>query len=730
MHQVDSTMQHIVFRVDAAGMIGSGHVMRCLTLAEELRRHRVACRFICREHVGNLIHLIESRGFPVVRLATVNHNTAEVHEPVLDHADWLGTHWSQDAAETIDSLAGTIPDWLVVDHYAIDARWETQLKSHCRRLMVIDDLADRRHQCDLLLDQNLVADLETRYDGLLPAGCARLLGPEYALLQPIYGDLHPRTPPRLGPVQRILVYFGGADHQNLTGRTIEAFLRIQQPSVRLDVVVNSQGAQGEVIRQQIQGHDNIHLYGNLPSLAPLMVSADLAVGAGGATSWERLCLRLPAIVVTLAANQTATAKELHRRSLINWLGDFSNVDVQSIAMAIDQHLKKCNDRIAEENTENAEVDGLGAGRVADKLLMGNSGVPAARRACVSDAKKVVQLLKCQITYAAQRQASRFFGHIEWVYQVLRSPDDYLYVVHAHGTILHAVVYFKWVGDRFEVCCWQDPMTDDPQTKDRILTCAIRALRLEIAHGVTVAAAKWDVVTGLGESEIGNRKDSESRRLRIAICSDKTSWINEITAQLVAGWLAAGHVCSWEHDAAMLRSGDVCFYLSYGKIVKPAILEQFRNNVVVHASDLPRGRGWSPASWLILGGEDRIPVSLLEAEEKVDAGRIYDQVWIDLNRTDLVNDWRKKIAHATFILAKKFIDGYPDCLSHGRDQVGEPSYFPKRRPEDSELDLNEPLGKQINLLRIADNDAFPVFFKYGDEEFLLKVMRRETRKGRS
>jgi len=91
---------------------------------------------------------------------------------------------------------------------------------------------------------------------------------------------------------------------------------------------------------------------------------------------------------------------------------------------------------------------------------------------------------------------------------------------------------------------------------------------------------------------------------------------------------------------------------------------------------------------------------------------------------------KKIAHATFILAKKFIDGYPDCLSHGRDQVGEPSYFPKRRPEDSELDLNEPLGKQINLLRIADNDAFPVFFKYGDEEFLLKVMRREARKGRS
>jgi UDP-2,4-diacetamido-2,4,6-trideoxy-beta-L-altropyranose hydrolase len=318
----------VFFRTDASLQIGTGHVMRCLTLARALRDRGAHCRFICREHLGHMLELIRQAGFEAIALPMLEpDNLADtlVNERVLAHAQWLGTTWQMDAEQTIVALGGVQPDWLIVDHYALDDRWEEQLRPHCSKIMVIDDLADRQHDCDILLDQNLIANLEYRYDTLLPGHCARLLGPEYALLQPQYADLHPRTPPRLGPIQRIMVYFGGADRDNLTGRTIEAFLSLDYADIALDVVINPTGLHAAAVREQINGYKNISIYENLPSLAPLMVQADLAIGAGGATSWERCCLGLPALVITTADNQRAVAAELHHLGCHILIGDQDTV---------------------------------------------------------------------------------------------------------------------------------------------------------------------------------------------------------------------------------------------------------------------------------------------------------------------------------------------------------------------------------------------------------------------
>ena len=145
---------------------------------------------------------------------------------------------------------------------------------------------------------------------------------------------------------------------------------------------------------------------------------------------------------------------------------------------------------------------------------------------------------------------------------------------------------------------------------------------------------------------------------IAICSDKTSWINASIPAFLLQWLAAGHQCAWSHDAGELSGGDLCFYLSYGKIVGKTVRSWFDHNLVVHASDLPNGRGWSPTSWMILEGATRVPVTLLEAADKVDAGKIYAQEWFELEPDDLIDDWQQKLSSVTGnLVVDSYVDSY-------------------------------------------------------------------------
>ncbi|CBE68845.1 MAG: UDP-2,4-diacetamido-2,4,6-trideoxy-beta-L-altropyranose hydrolase [Candidatus Methylomirabilis oxygeniifera] len=362
-------MSRIIIRADASLTIGMGHVMRCLTLAMALKGKGAEILFVSREHPGHLCQEIAARGCGVFRLPVMSEFRADDTTDgvnLLKHAHWLGASWEQDAEETSEAIGGIFGtvDWLIIDHYALDARWESALRSHTKRLMVIDDLADRSHDCDLLLDQNLFSNGEARYAGKVPAHCGLMLGPQYALLQPEYAELHDRVPPRDGPIRRILVYFGGADVGNLTGMAIEAFLTLGRSDIDLDVVVNGSSPHAESICQQTAGYANVHLHSGLPTLAPLMVRADLAIGAGGTTTWERCCLGLPSLVITLADNQRPIASELARRRGIRWLGHTGQVTVDAMERAI-RELIEARAALTRMSARALErVDGLGATRVS------------------------------------------------------------------------------------------------------------------------------------------------------------------------------------------------------------------------------------------------------------------------------------------------------------------------------------------------------------------------------
>ena len=355
----------VVFRVDASREIGTGHLMRCLTLADALTLRGVTSCFVSRQHPGHLFDVVRRRGHALIELPG-NREAFAKGSGAPAHAAWLGCDWRIDAEQTSAEIGQIDADWLIVDNYALDSAWEKSLMAPNRRLMVIDDLADRTHDCDLLLDQNLVEDCDHRYDDKVPGRCAKLLGPEFALIQPIFAELRRRGRQTSGRIGRILISFGGVDANNMAGMAVQAFLSLRRPDIEVDLVIGSSSPHLEQLRAQIGGNSNVSLHCDLPTLAPLMARADLAIGAAGTMTWERLCLGLPALIVTLAANQQPIAKSLQQHGLARWLGQ----DESMRASEFEQALKEIVDAgIDPEYAERAYaiVDGLGVGRVSARL---------------------------------------------------------------------------------------------------------------------------------------------------------------------------------------------------------------------------------------------------------------------------------------------------------------------------------------------------------------------------
>lgn len=324
----------IVFRADASLLMGSGHIMRCLTLADALKAEGADCHFICREHKGNLIEHVQRSGYRVHRLIATHelallspHVLAvdmDEHRPTQQpvHAHWLGGSQQQDVAACEPILREIQPDWLIVDHYALDTSWETAVKVHCRKLMVIDDLADRRHACQLLLDQTFGRSMED-YKNCVPAHTIVLCGSQYALLRPEFAALRQYSLERraTAEVKHLLVSMGGVDNDNATGQVLQALKTFELPAnCKITVVMGSSAPWLADVRQQaasLPWPTDVRV--NVSNMAQLMADSDLAIGAAGSSTWERCCLGLPSVMVVLADNQRQVALGLEWTGAVNVL---------------------------------------------------------------------------------------------------------------------------------------------------------------------------------------------------------------------------------------------------------------------------------------------------------------------------------------------------------------------------------------------------------------------------
>ena len=614
-------MTSVLIRCDASLSIGSGHVMRCRTLARELQRRGAVVTFLCRRQSGDLIVLLEQE-FAVLNLPELPLLANERLAGRDLYQAWLGCSQAQDAADCLQvlSTAGiSNPDWFVVDHYGLDASWEAQLLDALvgdkgnPKLMAIDDLADRPHQSDLLLDQNFFgAVTEQRYQGLVPSHCRQLLGPHYALLGPEYAQLHPLVPVRT-ELRRVLVFFGGVDPDNLTGRTLEVLLDPALAHLAVDVVLGRQSPHRQVVADLVAQRPFTTLHGPLPSLAGLIARADLAIGAGGATTWERACLKLPSLVVAIAENQVPFAEALHQAGHLHLLGGAATVSTEQIRSELLAW-------VADPRQQDAGcdlTDGMGASRLALAML----GPQTAISLRPADAGDEALLLRW--ANDPQVRASSFSpdligrsDHHNWFRQGLADPNRLLLIAMAANGCPIGQIRF----DR------QSLPTQDGSSEATVDLSLDRCARgfglaadlvrlglqvMEQAWGPDIEAVAEVLTTNPASNACFSRagfvqesvspvapapvSSCESLALppgRITLLSDRASWLNRYLPELIQALWQRGHAVRWIHHPAQLAAGDVCLLLSCGRLLSADQLALHRHTLVVHESALPQGPGWT------------------------------------------------------------------------------------------------------------------------------------------
>lgn len=439
----------IAIRVDASSQIGTGHFMRCLTLADALRQRSAQIRFVSRRLPEHLRDLLEAKGHEFTQL---RESSYEATADGLAHAHWLGTSQHADAQESIQALSDQVWDWLIVDHYALDARWESAHRQTAKNILAIDDLADRRHDCDVLLDQNFYADMDTRYTRKLPEHCRLLLGPGYALLREEFRQLHERVKPRRGPVKRVLVFFGGVDADNYTGRAVKALANLGIVGLHVDVVIGSQHPQREQI-ELVCAENQFDCHVQSSRMAELMAAADLAIGAGGSATWERCCMGLPTIAMCTAENQV---RQIADAASEGWLyapeigGDLTD----TIGRHFCALFENSNFRLFISRNAMQAVDGRGVMRVI--AIMDCSGIKI-RVAVQEDSKDLFEWRNHPTVRAVSRNAEMidWESHQGWFGSALNNPDRVLLIGQRDGLPV-GVVRFDLQGDEAEVSIYLVP----------------------------------------------------------------------------------------------------------------------------------------------------------------------------------------------------------------------------------------------------------------------------------
>lgn len=359
---------NIFFRCDASIEIGTGHVMRCLTLADALTEQGHQCIFISKSHKGHLTGKLIAKGYQVYGLECDENYSSRFD--TLAHSKWLGSSQVDDAVSCQKIIEELECDWLIIDHYAIDSTWESLLRSYTKKIMVIDDLADRVHDCDVLLDQNLGRD-KADYQELVPEPCQLLIGTEYALLRPEFAQWRKyslnrrQSEPQL---ETILINLGGVDKDNITMQILKALVNSALPiNCTIQVIMGATAPHIESVRSvanELPWHTEVIV--NADNMAELMANADLAIGASGSTTWERCCLGLPSILLCVAENQ---------KQVISYLKKYKKAfmfDYQKMSLQIPEVIEiimQNKDSLLFVSQQCAQlVDGLGTKRIRGNLL--------------------------------------------------------------------------------------------------------------------------------------------------------------------------------------------------------------------------------------------------------------------------------------------------------------------------------------------------------------------------
>ena len=422
---------NVFFRVDASIAIGTGHVVRCKTLANALRQRGAEVHFIIRALQGHMGDLLAQDNFAVTFLSD---------EPPLiksfsyGYSGCLGVDQTKDAAQCISILKKTKCDWLIVDHYDLDRKWEEFLRPYAQKLMVIEDLPNRPHYCDLLVDQNYSSGDEQRYQGWVSSYCQMLLGPRYALLNPVYAKYRDTLQPRSGEVKQVLVYMGGSDNANVTGMVLSALSASALAHLDVVVVIGVNNIHKNLVTQQSIERPNTHVCSSRSDLAELMIKADIAIGAGGVTTWERMCMGLPSVVISIAKNQIPACEALEHDGLIHYLGEARNLTVANLLTEFVTFIFDHEKLRSISAKTQMYVDGKGVDRLIEALIQTKITNLKLRNATKSDALIYFNWANDPVVRenAVEMSPIHMCSHLRWFDNRLNSPNSFLFILEAEN----------------------------------------------------------------------------------------------------------------------------------------------------------------------------------------------------------------------------------------------------------------------------------------------------------
>ena len=345
-------MKNTIFiRVDSSTKIGYGHFIRCMALADTLQKN-FKINFISRSLEGNLISDIQDKGFGIFRFYS---NSEKIDE-------------KNDAQKTISLIKkhSGQKNILIIDNYQLSKKWETYVKPFVHKLIVIDDLPNRSHNCDLLIDQNLHTKVNGLYKGLIPSNCIKLIGPKFSMIRKKFRMLKKSVKPRTFPIKKILVSFGGSDAENQTLIALNSIKKMNR-KIDVDVVVGKANKCKKTLKIFCNRNNHFTYHEQIDNIADLMLSSDLSIGSSGSTTWERCILGLPAIVSISSNDQMDIANSLSQKKCIINLGDAKKLKEANYINII-TNLKKNDLRNMSKNSMDL-VDGNGTQRILKHILL-------------------------------------------------------------------------------------------------------------------------------------------------------------------------------------------------------------------------------------------------------------------------------------------------------------------------------------------------------------------------
>ncbi|MBW1941344.1 MAG: UDP-2,4-diacetamido-2,4,6-trideoxy-beta-L-altropyranose hydrolase [Deltaproteobacteria bacterium] len=435
--------RRLIIRADASNAIGSGHVRRCLALVTAFAGAGWECALAIRPGTRETV---PDLGDSPCELFDLKCTPAE-------EAKALFERWPNGC------------DLLVVDHYERGKHFEASCRPWARNIMVMEDVPQRQHACDFLLDSSL-EDAVSVYRKMVPDACKLFLGPDFALLHPQFikhrrESIEKRE--KRHSVGKILISFGTVDGKNMCSKAIKS-IKEGGLNISVDVVIGSQSPYLEETKSIARTCPfPVKFYVDEKNMARVMTSADLALGACGFTSWERCCLGLPTLAVITAENQTSLAEVLRRHHAIDFLGWHENVSLETIARSLKKILNNHETRIKISRNASRLCDGRGPLRVLLKLLPSektNNGTQVRLRLCtLSDTEMIYQWQSDERTrlYFRNSAIPDYAAHEQWIQGSLMDPDRILTLILYDG-IPSGVLRLDRLDkeDSWEISIYVDP----------------------------------------------------------------------------------------------------------------------------------------------------------------------------------------------------------------------------------------------------------------------------------